>query len=72
MRTSSRRQATAAPGELAKLSLTNLYDQRPKWLENAHQKLDRAVFAAYGWPAALTDEEIVRRLLALNQARAAQ
>ena len=62
----------AAPEELKKLTLTNLYNKRPKWLENAHAKLDKAVFAAYGWPAALTDEEIVRRLLALNQARAAQ
>ncbi len=24
--------------------------QAPKWLENAHRKLDKAVFAAYGWP----------------------
>ena len=39
------------------------------WLENAHRKLDEAVFAAYGWPAALTDEEILERLLALNRAR---
>ena len=59
----------AAPDELAKLTLTNLYNKRPKWLENAHRKLDEAVFAAYGWPATLTDEELLRRLLALNQAR---
>jgi hypothetical protein len=32
--------------------------------------LDEAVFAAYGWPAVLTDQEILERLLALNQARA--
>ncbi len=61
----------AAPEELAKLTLTNLYNKRPKWLENAHAKLDKAVFAAYGWPAALTDDEILERLLALNQTRAA-
>lgn len=60
----------AAPEELAKLTLTNLYNKRPKWLENAHRKLDEAVFAAYGWHEALTDEELLRRLLALNQARA--
>jgi type II restriction/modification system DNA methylase subunit YeeA len=60
----------AGPDELSKLTLTNLYNKRPKWLENAHRKLDEAVFAAYGWPATLPDEELLRRLLALNQARA--
>jgi hypothetical protein len=34
--------------------------------------LDEAVFAAYGWPANLTDQEILARLLALNHERAAQ
>ena len=29
--------------------LTNLYNQRPAWLDLAHKKLDAAVFAAYGW-----------------------
>jgi hypothetical protein len=40
----------------------------------AHAALDRAVWTAYGWeedPAATTDEEILSRLLALNQERAA-
>jgi type II restriction/modification system DNA methylase subunit YeeA len=62
----------AAPEELAKLTLTNLYNKRPQWLQNAHRKLDEAVFAAYGWPFTLPDEELLRRLLALNQARANQ
>ena len=61
----------AAPEDLAKLTLTNLYNKRPTWLENAHRKLDEAVFAAYGWPAALTDAELLERLLALNRERAA-
>ena len=61
----------ASPEDLAKLTLTNLYNKRPKWLENAHRKLDEAVFAAYGWPAALTDAELLERLLALNHERAA-
>jgi hypothetical protein len=52
--------------ELAKRTLTNLYNQRPTWLALAHQKLDSAVFAAYGWPDSLTDDEILERLLALN------
>jgi len=61
----------ASPEALSKLTLTNLYNKRPKWLENAHHKLDEAVFAAYGWPATLTDAEILERLLALNRERAA-
>ena len=55
---------------LKKRTLTNLYNARPTWLDNAHRKLDAAVFAAYGWPADLSDEEILARLLALNLARA--
>jgi hypothetical protein len=31
--------------------------------------LDEAVFAAYGWPLNLTDEEVLQNLLALNLAR---
>ena len=30
-------------------TLTNLYNQRPTWLDNAHKALDTAVAAAYGW-----------------------
>jgi type II restriction/modification system DNA methylase subunit YeeA len=56
--------------ELKKRTLTNLYNQRPTWLDLAHKKLDAAVFAAYGWPADLSDEEILARLLALNLERA--
>ncbi len=57
--------------ELKKRTLTNLYNQRPAWLANAHRELDKAVATAYGWPDTLSDDEILRRLLALNQARAA-
>ncbi len=35
-----------------------------------HDDLDAAVFAAYGWPPTLTDEEILERLVALNAERA--
>ena len=56
--------------ELAKRTLTNLYNQRPAWLANAHRRLDEAVFAAYGWPADLTDDEILAKLLELNLGRA--
>ena len=54
---------------LAKRTLTNLYNARPDWLKLAHQKLDEAVFAAYGWSPSLTDEEIREKLLALNLQR---
>jgi len=60
----------ASAEELKKHTLTNLYNQRPTWLDNAHKKLDKAVFAAYGWPDNLSDEEILERLLKLNQERA--
>ena len=60
----------AAPEDLARLTLTNLYNKRPKWLENAHGRLDKAVFAAYGWPSNLSKDEILSRLLALNRERA--
>ena len=55
--------------ELKKRTLTNLYNQRPTWLANAHAALDAAVAAAYGWPADLADAEVLERLLALNLER---
>jgi len=55
---------------LSQRTLTNLYNQRPTWLDLLHKRLDAAVAAAYGWPADLTDEEILERLLALNLQRA--
>jgi hypothetical protein len=35
----------------------------------AHRRLDEAVFAVYGWPADLSDEAILERLLQLNLER---
>ncbi len=61
-----------AEADLRKRTLTNLYNQRPTWLANAHRTLDRAVFAAYGWPEPELDtQQILARLLALNHQRAA-
>jgi hypothetical protein len=57
------------PADLAKRTLTNLYNQRPTWLANAHADLDAAVFAAYGWPPDLSNADILERLLALNLER---
>ena len=39
-------------------------------LRQIHDDLDAAVFDTYGWPATLTDEEILERLVALNRERA--
>lgn len=55
--------------ELSKRTLTNLYNDRPVWLANAHDELDHAVASAYGWTEyspALPDDEILNRLLKLN------
>lgn len=41
-------------------------------LKELHDELDAAVFAAYGWPATLSGEELLTRLTALNAARAAE
>jgi type II restriction/modification system DNA methylase subunit YeeA len=59
----------ASEAELKKRKLTNLYNQRPTWLANAHARLDAAVYAAYGWPEDLPDEEVLKNLLALNLER---
>ena len=58
--------------KLKKRTLTNLYNERTAWLDLAHKKLDATVAAAYGFPADLTDEQILEQLLALNLARAAE
>ncbi len=58
--------------ETKKRTLTGLYNPRPTWLDLAHNRLDQAVFAAYGWENTLSDEEILERLLALNLERAKQ
>ncbi|MCB0193093.1 MAG: hypothetical protein KDJ65_14210 [Anaerolineae bacterium] len=41
-------------------------------LKQLHEELDEAVFAAYGWPAGLSDEDILEKLVALNAERAAE
>jgi len=59
----------ADPQTLRSRALTNLYNERPAWLTQAHERLDRAVMAAYGWHTGSSDEEVVERLLALNLER---
>jgi type II restriction/modification system DNA methylase subunit YeeA len=60
----------ASAAEIKKRTLTNLYNQRPQWLEDAHRALDKAVLAAYDWPEDLSDTDILERLMALNRERA--
>ncbi|HUT87093.1 MAG TPA: type IIL restriction-modification enzyme MmeI, partial [Candidatus Heimdallarchaeota archaeon] len=59
----------ASAAELKRRTLTNLYNQRPTWLDLAHKRLDQAVLDAYAWPHDLTDDEILEHLLALNLER---
>jgi hypothetical protein len=56
---------------LKKRTLTHLYNDRPAWLDNAHRELGAAVAAAYGWPADISEEDALARLLDLNRERAA-
>ena len=65
----------AKPGkaELKQRTLTNPHNSRPAWVAHTHHELYAAVAAAYGWTdytPEMPDAEILRRLLALNLARA--
>lgn len=57
---------------LKKRTLTNLYNQRPAWLDNAHRDLDAAVAAAYGWEEDISDDDALARMFELNQSRSAK
>jgi hypothetical protein len=61
----------ASEAQLKKRTLTSLYNDGPAWLQNAHERLDESVFAAYGWPSDISDEEILKNLLTLNLERSA-
>jgi type II restriction/modification system DNA methylase subunit YeeA len=62
---------TVAAAALRERTLTNLYNQRPQWLVDAHRDLDSAVAAAYGWAADISEGDALAKLLELNLARAA-
>jgi type II restriction/modification system DNA methylase subunit YeeA len=55
--------------KLRERTLTKLYNDRPQWLVDAHRDLDAAVAAAYGWPADISEEDALARLLELNLSR---
>lgn len=56
-------------GDIIKRSLTGLYNELPTWLELCHEKLNRAVISAYGWPIDVTDNDILANLKRLNEER---
>ena len=56
--------------KLKERTLTSLYNERPRWLADAHEALDRAVAASYGWPEDIATDDALARLLALNLERA--
>ena len=52
---------------LKKRTLTNLYNARRQWLLiDAHDALDAAVAAPYGWHVDISDDDALRELLVLN------
>ena len=55
---------------LQERTITELYNDRPRWLEPLHRDLDAAVAEAYGWPADISRDDILAGLLALNLERA--
>jgi type II restriction/modification system DNA methylase subunit YeeA len=61
---------TVAAAALRERTLTNLYNQYPQWLFEAHRDLDAAVAAAYGWASDISEEDALAKLLELNLSRA--
>ena len=59
------RDAEAAKALKAR-TLTNLYNERPRWLADAHVALDAAVAAAYGWDRDIDENRALAELLRLN------
>ena len=53
-------------------TLTNLYNEKPQWLTNAHADLDAAVAAAYGLEADISDDDALQGLLNLNSQTSAK
>ncbi len=61
---------TEPVADLKQRTQTTRYNARPQF-DSAHKTLDAAVAAAYGWVDyrhKMSEEEILRRLLALNLA----
>ena len=65
-----RLRAGAAPGDLTPAECRIRDDGLVLILAELHDRLDRAVTAAYGWPEALDRDDVLARLVALNAERA--
>ncbi len=63
-------KAGTAPADLSPVSRRIYDDGLVGVLAELHDRIDRAVCDAYGWPANLTVQEILGRLVALNAQRA--
>ena len=61
--------AAAPLRDLGRRTLTNLYNERPQWLVDAHADLDAAVAAAYGWETDISSDDTLHELLELNLRR---
>ncbi len=55
---------------LAQRTLTTHHNQMSAGLVQTHKRLDAEVFAAYGWPPHLENNNVVSNVLALNKERA--
>ena len=64
-------RSEVAEKELRTRTLTNLYNARPQWLDDAHATLDAAVATAYGWSPDIPEEDALQALLELNCRRSA-
>ena len=61
----------ATKEDLELRTLTNLYNERPAWLSDAHATLDQEVLGAYGWSPEISSPDLLDALLQLNLERAA-
>ena len=63
-------RAGVDPGAMEPAERRVLEDGLVLIMKEYHDKIDATVADAYGWPADLADDEIITRLVALNQQRA--
>ena len=61
--------AAAPVRQLRRRTLTDLYNERPQWLVDAHGALDTAVADAYEWEVDISDGDALAMLLKENQPR---
>ena len=52
--------------------VTDLYNARPQWLDDAHAALDASVAAAYGWAPDIPKDDALEALLELNRAQSTE